>query len=158
MVDHSTVAPAVPLQGELIHHRLVHVLEQAESARHVSIEGAVTHRQLALVPCGEHQPSELVGKRHQVVPADAGLEILLGDVGVAPGERRLQHALVRLEDIADRKQVEAHAERAGERFGVFLRRARGERRRHRDADHVFAAERVTRETRTERGVDSAPSA
>ena len=56
----------------------------------VAVEGAVAHRELALVGGVQEQGPVPVGVEHQDGAADAGLEILLGGVPVeVPLEERL---------------------------------------------------------------------
>src|SRR5262245_55220428 len=72
--------PRIGLLGELVHEGLRAVLDAGEAARHVAVERGVAYCDLALVPRVEDEPAELIGQRHQVVAADAGLEVLLRHV------------------------------------------------------------------------------
>ena len=120
--DRGRTPVAVP--REPVDHGLVDVLQHREAARRVAVERAVAHRGLALVAGREHEPAELVRQRHQVVAADARLQVLLGDVARAAREGRRQRAAVGLEHVHDRDRVEAQAERAAQRLGVLAREAR----------------------------------
>ena len=70
----------VPPPAQLVHERLRHVLDRREAARHVAVQRGIADRQFALVAGGEHERAEFVRHGHQEIAADAGLEVLLGDV------------------------------------------------------------------------------
>ena len=75
------------LRDEPVDQRLGHVLDHREAAGAVAVERRVADRHLGLVAGRQHEPAELVRQRHQQVAADAGLEVLLGEVGLAACER-----------------------------------------------------------------------
>ena len=83
----SVVAPA----GQRPDQRLRDVLDRREPADRVAVDGRVAHRQLALVPGGEHEVALGVGQGHQGRTPDARLQVLLGEAGECqrpPGRRR----------------------------------------------------------------------
>ena len=77
---------AVDVARQIVDHRLGHVADHRQAAAHVAVERAVADGELALVAGGEQQVVVLVGERHQDGAADAGLDVLLGDVGLASRE------------------------------------------------------------------------
>ena len=90
---------------EAVDERLGHVLDDGEAAGGVPVERRVADGVLGLVAGRQHQPAELVRQRHQQVAADAGPEVLLGEVRVAALELVGEHLLVDLHRGRDR-QVE----------------------------------------------------
>ena len=101
---------------------LVDVLQQCEPARHVPVERRVADRQLGLVAGRDHEPAELVGERHQQHAADARLDVLLGEVGLAPLEARCQRGDECLDHRLDPDLAEVAAEVLGEAPCVGARR------------------------------------
>ena len=71
------------------------------SPAHIPVEGAVTHRHLALVARGQDHVAELVGQRHEDVAPDAGLDVFQGHVDFVQLKRSLQRFPVALVDGAD---------------------------------------------------------
>ena len=76
------LAVAVDPGGHLVDLGLVEVGDDHQCAAEVAVEGAVAHRELALVGGVQEQGPVPVGVEHQDGAADAGLEILLGGVPV----------------------------------------------------------------------------
>ena len=74
------------MSGQLIDHRLGHIAEDGQATAHISVQCAVTHGQLTLVPRGQQKPTELVRQGHEDVAADAGLDVLFRDSGGGIGE------------------------------------------------------------------------
>src|SRR3989442_7305238 len=101
-----------------------------------------SHAVLALVAGRQHEPPELIRERHEEVAANAGLEVLLGDVLLEPLERPRERALVGAEDRRDRDRKVLDPEVLRDPLRVPARARRGVRRRHPDAGHVFAPERL----------------
>ena len=114
----SRPARSFSRRGQAEHVRLEHVLDQREAAGEVAVQRRVADRQLRLVPGRDHEPAELVRERHQQRAADPRLEVLLGEVGLAAGERRREHVGERLDDGLDRQLAEVDAERLGEQLRV----------------------------------------
>src|SRR5215471_16379899 len=97
-----TAIPCGYLWCEVVYQHFRDVLDDGEPPRHVAVEGRVAHAILALVAGRQHEPAELVGERHQEVAADAGLQVLLGDIFLHALERLAQGALVGVEQRRDR--------------------------------------------------------
>ena len=76
----SRPALLVDVLGQLVDRGLGHVADDRQPAAHVAVERAVADGQLALVAGGQQQAAELVRQGHQDLAADAGLDVLLGDV------------------------------------------------------------------------------
>src|SRR5205085_8572685 len=140
--DDVAAGARVDVAGDLVHQRLRHVLDDREAAGHVAVERGVSDRDLALVAGGEYEPAELVAQRHQQGAADAGLDVLLGDIFLEPLERRRQRLLEAREDGRDRQRLEVDAEIPGEALGVAAGPARRVRGRQRDPGDVLATERL----------------
>ena len=84
------LAVAVDPGGHLVDLGLVEVGDDHQCSAEVAVEGAVAHRELALVGGVQEQGPVSVGVEHQDGAADAGLEIFLGGVPVkVPLEERL---------------------------------------------------------------------
>ena len=151
--DQLAAGALVQVPGEPEHVRLVDVLEQREAAGHVAVERRVADRELGLVPGRDDEPAELVRERHQQHAADARLEVLLGEVGLAARERgreRWPRTRRRSAPIgSSRKSVPRLS--ASRRASVARALGR-EARRHRDAVHPLAARAPRRRARP-----SAPS-
>ena len=127
-----------------VHHRLRHVRDDAEAARHVAVERAVAHGELRLVPRREQQGAALVRQRHQQVPANARLDVLLGDARLGARERRAERLRHRLHGRLDRERQRLDAEVRGQRKRVVDAAAAGIGRRHEDAEDVPGPERFRR--------------
>ena len=140
---------------EPVDERLGHVLDHREAARGVAVQGRVADRELRLVAGREHEPAELVRQRHEQVAADAGLEVLLGDVRIAAVEAARQGLLVGLHRRADLQVagLEAEVGRQGARVGLGL--GRGMRRGHHRHVHALGSQRVGGDAGDQRGVDPA---
>ena len=110
----SRPARSFSRRDEPEHVRLVDVLQQREPAGEVAVERRVADRELRLVAGRDHEPAELVRERHQQRPADPRLQVLLGQVGLAPRERRRQRGAERLDDRLDRDLAEVDPERLGQ--------------------------------------------
>ena len=148
------VAPRADVD-QPVDQQLRAVLDHREAAGAVAVERRVADRHLGLVAGRQDQPAELVGHRHQQVAADAGLEVLLGDVLLAIAEDGGEHAVIELHRLGDRQLVARDAEVLGQHARVALG-ARG--RIGRGHDHrgdLLGAERVDGDGRHERGVDAA---
>ena len=141
--------------GQPEHVRLEHVLEEREPAGHVPVERRVADRELRLVAGGDDEPAELVRQRHQQHAADAGLEVLLGQVAIEVVEARRERLLEGGDDLVDRQLAEVDPEALREPPRVAAGALRREPRRHRDAVHPLGAERLDRERRGQRRVDPA---
>ena len=135
--------------------RLVDVLQEREASRHVSVEGRVADRELALVSSRERKPAELVREGHEEEAPDARLDVLLSDPRLRAGEDLGEHAPDRLHRGLDRELQVADAEVLGHPPRVRPRLRRGEAGRHGDADDPAGPERLRGERRRDRGVDSA---
>src|SRR4028118_1997455 len=68
----------VDLARDPVDEVLRDVLYDGEASGRVAVEGRVADAHLALVARGQNDPAELVGERHQDVPPDAALQVLLG--------------------------------------------------------------------------------
>ena len=115
----SLTQPAQPVDG-----RLVDVLDDGEATGRVAVERGVADGHLALVACRQHQPAELVGQRHEQHPADAALQVLLGEIGLEAGEGRSQQ-------LEERRRRRARWRSSGSRTRwpwPALRRPSGSRR------------------------------
>src|SRR5579859_6543179 len=77
---------AIYVFGELVDHELGNIGNDGEAAGHVAVQRAVAHGDFGFVAGAEDHGTEFVGKSHQVVAADAGLDIFLGRVHRAIAE------------------------------------------------------------------------
>ncbi len=131
--DPARSAPAAPRPvlvapaRQREHRHLVDVLQHRVAAAHVAIERGIARRHLRLVAGRQHHPAEFVGKRHQRHAAGARLDVLLGDVGGAPGEGRRQHRRVGLHRRADIDAAQLRAQERRDRRRVLEAVARGDR-------------------------------
>src|SRR5215212_6724085 len=78
--DHLAPLCLVHVAADAVDEGLGDILYNGEPAGHVPVQGGVTDAQLALVACTQGDPTELVGERHDDVPPDPGLDVLLGRV------------------------------------------------------------------------------
>src|SRR5690606_39352861 len=111
------VAGVAP-DGERSHERLGYVLEDGKAACHVAVQRRVPGRELALVARREKQPAELVGERHEQHTADAGLQVLLRYVRLAPLECGRECLPQGIERALDRDRERFNAQVAAERERV----------------------------------------
>jgi hypothetical protein len=79
-------AVAVDPAGEGVDLGFEDVADDGETAAHVAVERAVADGHFALVAGGEEERAEFVGESHHQHAADAGLDVLLGDVGARPAK------------------------------------------------------------------------
>ncbi len=79
----NQLAPGLPVDpaGQFPNGGLGHVADDRQAAAHVAVERAISHGDFALVAGGQQQMIEFVAESHEQRPADAGLEVFLGDVG-----------------------------------------------------------------------------
>ena len=149
---------AVGGAGDPVDQRLRQVADHRQPTRHVAVEGAVPDGELALVPGGEEQRAGLVGDRHEDLAADAGLDVLLGEVagGVTEGlrERGQVGGVHRL----DEHLAKGDAQPLGQDARVLAGVIGAVPGRHADAGHASGAERRRRHRRGERAVDAAREA
>ena len=142
---------------EVLHERLGHPGVDGV-VRHLVTDavGAPAQRELGEVAGADDDAPALVGETEEVVVAQAGLDVLEGDVvdlvtvGVGVTHVR-QHLLGRRADV---ELLEGDAERPGESGGVALRRRPGGEAGHGEGEHVAAraAEAVHRLARHDQGV------
>ena len=149
---------AVPPRGQRVDVGLVLILQHRIAAAHVAVERGVAHRHLGLVAGRQQHRTELVGDGHQQEAAHARLDVLLGDVALAAGEQRLQHALDRVDRSGDWNRLEPDAEPGGRQLGVNLALVAGEARRQAHGHHAVAAERVDCDACRHGGIDAARKA
>ena len=71
----------IEVAGEGVHFHFRQVGDHGESAAHIAVEGAVTHRDFALVAGGEQEGAVFIGERHEQETPGAGLQVFLGDIG-----------------------------------------------------------------------------
>ena len=127
----------------------------AKPPDHVAVQRRVADGHLRLVPGRDDEPAELVRQRHQQRPADAGLEVLLGQVRLAAGERAGERLPESADDPLDRDLAEVDAEVDAHLAGVVARALRRVARRHRHRVHAVGAERVGADRCGQRRVDAA---
>ena len=145
----------IDIAGELVNHGLGHIGEQGESAGHVAVNGAVTDGHFALVAGRDDHAVEFVRDSHERDPAQAGLQILLGDVRIFLGEDIGHLFLHRFEPSADWHGVAFDAEVAGEREGIVDAALRGVGSGHGHPEDVFFAERGNSQRGGHRRIDPA---
>ena len=90
-----------------------------------------------------------------MLPADAGLDVLLGNVRLRSLEHAAQRREHRFEDRLDGDDVVVDTEVLGEHAGVLFALRRVVARRHGDPDDLAAAERVGGDSGDERRVYAA---
>ncbi len=56
------------------------VADDGQAAAHIAVQSAVADGELAFIAGGQDQRAELIGERHQGDAAQAGLQVLFGDV------------------------------------------------------------------------------
>src|SRR5262249_26362699 len=100
------------------------------------------------------EPAELVRQRHQVGSPDSRLEVLFGDVSFCAPKTRFEHRYELLQDIAYRYRQELDVKISSEYFRILHAAARRKVRRHQDADHVFTAQSIHGNTRSQCGINS----
>ena len=154
-VARDDFAATIDIAGELVNHGLGHIGEQGESAGHVAVNGAVTDGHFALVAGRDDHAVEFVRDSHERDPAQAGLQILLGDVRIFLGEYIGHLFLHRFEPSADRHGVAFDAEVAGEREGIVDAALRGVGSGHGHPEDVFFAERGNSQRGGHRRIDPA---
>ena len=76
----------VQVPGQVIDHCFGHVADNCQATGHVAVKRAVSGRQFALVSGRQRKVSAGVGKCHDEVASDAGLDILIGRVGAVFGQ------------------------------------------------------------------------
>ena len=141
--DHVGAGPLVAQAAQVVHEELGHVLDDGEAARGVAVEGGVADGQLALVAGGEHEPApELVRERHQERAADAGLQVLLGEVLGQSLEARPQHLDEGEEGRFDGDRAQLDAGGVAEGVGVGLRALGRVAARHRHGVDVLGSDGV----------------
>src|SRR5439155_14819188 len=131
--DQLAAGPLVEVYREAEDVGLEDVLQQREAAGEVAVQRRVADRQLRLVPGRDDEPAELVRERHQQRAADPRLQVLLGQVGLAAGERARERSRERLYHRLDLELAEVDPERLGESPRVAARQLRRVARRHRHA-------------------------
>ena len=92
---------AVDPVGQLVDHQFGNVGEHRQTAGHVAVQRAVADRQFGFVSGAEDHGSKFVGQRHQIISADARLNIFFGDIGSERSENGRQDVSVGFEDFAD---------------------------------------------------------
>src|SRR5918994_2358721 len=138
--DDLAVLFLVEVPGDPVDEGLGHVSYHREAAGGVAVERRVAYAHLALVTGGEHDPTELVGERHQDVTPDAALQVLLRNVLGQALEGLFHHLPVGVEGGADGDGLDVYAEVLGKRDGVGVAQVRGVAARHEDAGHVLGTE------------------
>ena len=139
----------VAIPAQVVDQRLGDVLDHREPTCGVPVEGGVARGHLALVPCGQHDPSSGIGKRHQDDAAQAGLEVLVGQAERLAPEHGGEHGRegdVRLLNGHDR-EIDPESRRQG--GGVVVRCVTRIARRHGDAVHPRRAEGIDGDRRHE---------
>src|ERR1700722_2835297 len=104
--------------GEGVDHGFGDVGDYGEAAGHVSVQRAVAHRHFGFVSGAEDHGAEFVGKRHEQVAADAGLNVFFGGVFGLAGENGRESFAVVIESVGDRQGDEFDSEIVGELAGV----------------------------------------
>ena len=99
--------------------------------------------------------AKLVGKRHEQVAADAGLQFSSVMSGLRAFKERLKRVRVLVEQVADGDELEADAEVGSKCAAVVDGALRRVGTGHADAEHVFRAEGVGGDGGDECGVDAA---
>ncbi len=140
---------------QFVHHQLRHIRNYRQPAGHVAVQRAVAHRQLGLVPGAEQHRTKLVGERHQIISADARLDVFLGHVRSAIGERRRKRLAIGVKHIGDRNGDHAYAEVMRQRLCIPLAALARKRPRHGHTLHVFCAQSVHGNRRHNRGINAA---
>ena len=144
--------------AELVDEGLGHILDDAEAAGHVAVEGGVAHGEFALVAGGQDEPAELVGDSHEQVASDAGLHVLLRDVGLRAVEYGVEGVFHGAVDVLDGDDAERNAQGGGERLRVGHAAVGGVAGGHGDALDVLGAEGVDGDDGGEAGIDAAGEA
>ena len=146
---------SVPPARDAVDHHLRQIRDDRQTAVHVAVERAISHRDFRLVASGQQQRSELVGERHQQIAANARLDVFFRDVGGATAKRFAQHAVVSLHDIGDRQSQGADAEVARQSHGILNAAAARIARGHQHAQDVVRAYGFGRDGCGQRRIDGA---
>ena len=138
---------------------LEHILEWCEPARHVAVEGRISHGVLRLVPGGQHDRSAFVRQRHQEQTPQPRLEVLVGDAtaphSIEPGhDESLERRGGRCEGRPDGQGLASDPEESREVQRIVDGVCGRVRRGHRDPEHRIRAERIDRERSGDGGVDT----
>ena len=88
---------------EFVNQGFGNVFDHGESACHIAIERTITHTDFTFVAGGQHHPAKFVGKRHQQVAANAGLQVLFRQTWLGAPELFFQNVLVSLHGRQDVK-------------------------------------------------------
>ena len=112
---------------------LGNIRDDGQPSRHIAINGAVAHRQLGFVSCGEKDGAILVGEGHEQVASDAGLDVLFRHVLWSAAEWPGQLCVIGLHDICDADCHRLQAQIMRQKHCVFDARLAGVGRRHEHA-------------------------
>ena len=133
------------------------IANDGECAGGVAVERGVADRCLGLVAGREHEPTVLIGHRHQDHAANTRLQVLISeiaDVDLLIGEVWGEHPGEGLVSRFDRDGVGGDTEIRCELFGVGDRVVARVARGHQHAEDVFGAERFRRDGGDDRGIDT----
>ena len=134
-----------------IHIAFVDIAENRQAAHRVPVEGAIAHRQLALVAGGQDEPVLVVGNGHQGRPANPGLDVLLGQAIVfLLAKERSEDSAKRVVERVDLDGSELDAQALGQVRCVGQAVIRGEWARHCDAGHPLGPQGFHGEIRGDR--------
>ena len=126
-----------------------------QPAAHVAVERAVPDGQFGFVARGQWQVAVGVGEGHHGQSADAGLDILVGNLGVSAGEQFGQPIVEGVVHVLDGHDRIRRAEILREPFGVGDAVVGAVSARHEQVVDVLGSEGVGGEDGDDGGVDPA---
>jgi len=145
---------AVYVLGKLVDHKFGDIGNDGEAAGHIAVKCAVADGDFGFVAGAEDHGAKFIRKGHQVVAANAGLDIFFRGVDRAIAEDRLEGLNISIEYGADRHSKKFNAEIVGQALGVGLAAFGGVGAGHGDAEDIFLAEGVHGDGGDDGGVHS----
>src|SRR6266851_5400271 len=127
---------------QCVHHQFWHIGNDGKASRHVSVQCAVADGEFRFVAGAQNHRSKLVGERHQVISADASLNVFFRHVNRPVAERGSQRPLVFFKHIRDRQGDELDAKILRQGGRIFLASCRRKRSRHGNSEHIRGPQRV----------------
>src|SRR5439155_14587191 len=131
-----------------------HVTDYSQPAGHVAVQRAVTDSEFALVTSGQNQVTELIRERHQGHCAQARLHVFFRLIFGQAFENFLELGLENLKRVGDRNLEKFYPEVTREPPRVLDAATRGVRAWHGDARYVLRTERISRDDRSNSGINS----